>query len=152
MQHDYVSNLAEYEDKHFAEALILSCIDYRFVDDTIFFLEQNPALSQSYDVTALAGSSLGANQNKYPHWRQTFIDHVNLAIELHHIRQLIVFDHMDCGAYQMFYPDIKSNSNEERKLHIENIGTFIKNMRKLFPDLIYSGYLLHTDNTIEKIV
>ena len=151
-KYHYVNNLKEYEDKHFAEAIILSCIDYRFIDGTIFFLEQNPLLSQKYDVTALAGASLAVNQTKYPHWRQTFIDQVSLAIKLHHIKQLIVFDHMDCGAYQQFYPDLESNSDAERQLHIKNIYIFINNLKKIFPNLIYSGYLIHNDNSVEVII
>lgn len=141
-----------YNDIVYAKALILTCIDYRFVDSTIFYLESNPKLSNSYDVTALAGGSLGYTQKKYEHWRKTFIDHVKLAIELHNIQKIIVFDHMDCGAYQLFYPEIETNSEEERELHIKNIKKFIHKLYKIFPQLEYRGYLIHDNNYVEKIV
>ena len=146
------NNLKEYETTHFAEAIVLTCIDYRFVDSVFFFLNDHPRLSQEYDLTTVAGASLGYNQKKYIHWRQTLIDQINLAIDLHHIKQLIVFDHMDCGAYQLFYPDIELNTEEERYLHIKNIKKFIHKLRKIFPKLIYTGYLVHEDGSIENIV
>lgn len=146
------SGLEKYKNTHFAEAMVLTCIDYRFVDGAIFFLEQKPELSQKYDLTTLAGSSLGYNQDKFPCWSNTFIELTELAIQLHHIKQLIVFDHMDCGAYQLLYPDIELNTEEERQLHIKNINKFIKKVRKIFPKLIYSGYLIHDDGHVETIV
>lgn len=149
---DCIDNLEEYIIEHHAEAMVLTCIDYRFVDIMANFLERQPTLAYKFDLTALAGASLGYNQTKFEAWPATFIDQVKLAIDLHHIRQLIVFDHMDCGAYQLFYPDIESNSEEERLLHIKNIKLFIRQLRKLFPDLIYSGYLINVDATIDTIV
>lgn len=146
------NGLKEYEDTHFAEAMVLTCIDYRFIDTVIFFLEQNPVLSQKYDFSTLAGASLGFNQHKFKCWRKTFTQLTELAIELHHIKQLIVFDHMDCGAYQLLYPNVELNTEEERQLHIKNIKKFIHKLEKIFPKLIYSGYLTHVDGHIETIV
>ena len=146
------TGIEKYKNTHFAEAMVLTCIDYRFIDNIISFLEADPALSQRYDQTALAGASLGYNQDEFKCWRPTFIELTKLAIELHHIKQLIVFDHMDCGAYQLLYPDIELNTDEERQLHIKNIKEFIYRVSKKFPKLVYSGYLLHDDESIEQIV
>lgn len=146
------NGLEKYENTHFAEAMVLTCIDYRFIDTITFFLEQNPVLSQKYDLTTLAGASLGFNQNEFKCWKKTFIDQLELAIQLHHIKQLIVFDHMDCGAYQLLYPDIELNTKEERRLHKKNIKKFIRKLKKIFPKLVYSGYLAHVDGHIETIV
>lgn len=145
-------NIEKYILTHGAEALVLSCIDYRFVNVMTNFLQSSPSLTNSYDPMVLAGASLGYNQKKFKAWQKTFIDHVKLAIELHDIKQMVVFDHMDCGAYVLFYPDIEANSEEERKLHIKNIKLFICQMKKLFPQLLYSGYLINDDNTIDNII
>lgn len=142
--------LKEYIKTHHAKAIVLSCIDYRFVDVMIRYLEEG-RLAQKYDVTAVAGSSLGFNQREFKHWPQTIRDQIDLAIELHHIKQVVVFDHMDCGAYSLFYPHIRPNSKEEKALHIKNIGEFIKKINLLYPKLICTGYLIHTDNKIELI-
>lgn len=146
------SGLEKYEKTHFAEAMVLTCIDYRFIDTVTAFLGQDPVLSQKYDLTTLAGASLGYNQNKFECWRKTFLELTKLAIDLHHIKQIVVFDHMDCGAYQLLYPDLELGTEEERLLHIKNIKEFIHKLKKIFPKLVYSGYLVHENGCIEVIV
>jgi len=151
--HDHCeSNLEKYEATHFAEAMVLTCIDYRFISTIAEYLENDPLLADKYDISALAGASLGYNQNKFKSWPITFRQLTDLAIQLHHIKQLIVFDHMDCGAYQLLYPDLKLNTEEERLLHIKNINQFIHCLKKVYPKLIFSGYLVHDNGFIETIV
>jgi len=135
----------------FAKAIVLSCIDYRFIDSTINFLESTPKLAGKHNLTALPGGSLGYNQKKYEYWRKTFIDIVNLSIELHGIKKIIVFDHMDCGAYHMFYPEIEK-PEEERILHVKNITKFARKLSKMFPKLKCEGFLIHDNGKVERIV
>ncbi len=142
----------EYEDKHKAIAMVLSCIDYRFIDQTIHFIEGDEVLDNKFDFTTLAGASLGYNQTKYKCWKETFLHQVKLSIELHQIKEIIVVDHMDCGAYALFYPHLKSNSEQEREYHIKNIKRFIKSIKKRYPKLTYRGYLLNLDDTVETVV
>ena len=145
-----LTNLQKYDLTHEAKALILSCIDYRFIDNTINFLEMGP-FANNFDFTALPGASLGYNQDKFKHWGQTFIDIINLAIELHEIKQITVFDHMDCGAYQLLYPDLTLNTLEEKMLHYKNIKIFINSLKQKYPKLLFSGYLVNYDGTVEKV-
>lgn len=130
--------------------LALSCIDYRLFDATVEFLKENCCVD-AFDHTILAGASLGFNQHKFHHWKPTFLEHVDLAIKLHHIKKITVIDHEDCGAYHKFYPDTKDDYDLERKYHIKNINKCIKHMKKIYPDLIFSGYLLHLDGSAEQI-
>ena len=130
--------------------LALSCIDYRLFDATIELLKHDCCVSK-FDHTILAGASLGYNQSDYPNWSSTLLDHIDLAIELHKIKKIVVIDHEDCGAYKLFYPCLKCHSSHERCLHIKNIKKFIKNMKKIYPQLHYSGYLLALDGSFEKV-
>lgn len=134
-----------------AQALVLMCIDYRFVDTAVHYLENELDLENEYDLTALAGASLAYNQNKFKSWPITFIDHINIAIELHNIKRIIVFDHMDCGMYHLIYPKVEPDSEEERELHIMNINKFIRRIKRLYPKLAYSGYLLNIDGSVDLI-
>lgn len=145
-------NLELYEATHKATAMVLSCIDYRFIQTGIDFLETT-ILDDKFDFTTLAGASLGYNQSKFKHWGQTFEDLTKLAIQLHDITEVIVIDHMDCGAYAMFYPDIIKNSNQEQDLHVKNILKFIKKMKstKRFGKLVYRGFLIHLDGTVQTV-
>ncbi|CAH6421437.1 Hypothetical protein KVN_LOCUS265 [uncultured virus] len=145
-----INAIEKYKKTHKAHAFVLSCIDYRFIDYTSQLLEDS-YLNKDYDFTTLAGASLGFNQKKFNCWRKTFIDLVKLAIELHDIKEIIVIDHMDCGAYALIYPDININTKEEKKLHIKNILQFIKEMKKIFPNLKYKGYLLDINGKPIKI-
>src|SRR3954467_6569167 len=62
-----------------AEVLLLSCMDYRLVDETERYMT-NRGLRDKYDHVVLAGASLGAVTEKYPDWNKTFWDHLALAI------------------------------------------------------------------------
>ncbi len=81
-------------------ALILSCMDLRVQDETSGHLQAY--LLDEYDHVILAGAALGASHPTYEHWRKTFWDHVHLAIELHAVKELVIVEHEDCGAYKAF--------------------------------------------------
>ena len=141
-----------YEATHKATAMVLACIDYRFVQTAIYYLEAS-VLDDKFDLTTLAGASLGYNQPKFKCWKETFEQLTKLAIELHSITEIIVIDHMDCGAYALLYPGLVKNSEEERKLHIKNILKFIKTLKhkKRFRKLSYRGFLINLDQSVEKV-
>lgn len=130
--------------------LALSCIDYRLFDATVEFLKKDCCVD-AFDHTILAGASLGFNQDEFCCWPITFNKHVELAIELHNIKKIVVIDHEDCGAYKLFYPELHKHPKRERKYHIKNITRFILCMKEAFPDLIYSGYILNLDGSADRI-
>jgi carbonic anhydrase len=82
------------------DALLLSCMDYRLVDDVERYMSGR-GLRDRYDHVVLAGAALGALTDKYPAWNQTFWEHLDIAIRLHGIHTVIVLDHRDCGAYKV---------------------------------------------------
>jgi carbonic anhydrase len=86
------------------EALLLSCMDYRLMDDIERYMSGR-GLRDKYDHVVLAGASLGAITDKFPAWNQTFWEHLDIAIKLHHITKVIVMDHRDCGAYKVILGD-----------------------------------------------
>ena len=49
------------------------------------------------------------------------------------------------------YKDAKDCAKCERALHIKNIKKFIRQVRKLYPQLEYRGYLLALDGSYETI-
>jgi carbonic anhydrase len=130
--------------------LALSCIDYRLFDATIELLKKSCCVD-AFDHFILAGASLGFNQDEYKNWPPALINHIDLAIQLHHIKKIVVIDHEDCGAYKLFYPCLKHHPHKEREYHIFNVKKFIKQMKKLYPDMLYSGFILNLDGTAEKV-
>src|SRR5579885_3665325 len=79
-----------------AEALLLSCIDYRLPGKIARYMEGR-GLDANYDHVILAGASLGATNSLYPHWGKSFWDHLDLAIRLHSIKRVVILDHRECG-------------------------------------------------------
>ena len=82
-------------------------MDFRLIDDAVRFMDLK-GYNNNYDQFILAGSSLGFTQNKFPHWSQALMDHLGIGIALHEPREVMFIDHIDCGAYQKFYPDLKN--------------------------------------------
>jgi hypothetical protein len=103
------------------DALLLSCMDYRLVDDITRYMDGR-GMANKYDHIILAGASLGAVTSKFPAWNQTFWEHLDVAIKLHHIHKVFVMDHRDCGAYRVvFNYDYAQDRSAERKIHAETL-------------------------------
>jgi len=100
-----------------------------------------------YDQFILAGASLGYTDNN---WRKTLEDHINISIELHHIKEIYIIDHMDCGAYKKVY-GVK-NQQEEFKLHEKNIKLCIKDLKIKYPNLKYKGFVMKLNGSMEEIL
>lgn len=117
------------------DALVLTCIDYRFVHVIPEFMRTNyPSLS--YDHVILAGASLGVFTGIYPAWASTFWEHLEVAIALHGIHTVIILDHRDCGAYREFEALADEPADdEERDVHqhyMDRLGKLItKSQRSL---------------------
>jgi carbonic anhydrase len=132
-----------------AKAIVLSCIDFRFVNDEIYFL--NKDRKNNFNLFSLAGASLGYNQNTFPEWGVTFDKHVELSKQLHDIDEIIVIDHMDCGAYRILYHNDEMTKEEEYELHTKNLNKFKTIASKKFPSLKISTYLTQLDGSVKEI-
>ena len=110
------------------DALVLTCIDYRFVHVIPEFMRKHyPSLT--YDHAILAGASLGVFTGIYPAWASTFWEHLEVAIALHGINTVIILDHRDCGAYREFeaLPEAPA-PNMEKKIHqhyMDRLGALV---------------------------
>ena len=56
-----------------ADALLLSCMDYRLIDDTAEYMQNERHLLNKYDYVILAGASLGVNNRTYRNWGQDLL-------------------------------------------------------------------------------
>ena len=129
-----------------AKAMVLSCMDFRFVDDKVNFLNKI-GYRDDYSKFVLAGSSLGYNQDTFPEWSKSFDKHIELAKDLHNIDEVIVVDHMDCGAYRILYDNPSMSKEEEYKLHQKNLHEFKSLINKKFPSLRVTLLLINLDGT-----
>lgn len=149
---------AQYEATHHASVLAVGCIDFRYTDIVIAALEQE--YGYTFDYMTLAGASLFVNSNRPggtkvegvtpPAWRQTYLEHVNVAKELHHIKGLVVVQHMDCGAFKLAYGDL--TPLQERAKNIQNARQLKERMAKEHPELFFKAYLAHLDGHVETLI
>lgn len=129
-----------------AKALVLSCIDFRF--DFRFVNFSKGEYMDNCDKFSLAGASLGYNQNTFPEWRETCNKHIELAKQLHDIDEVIVLDHMDCGAYRILYDNPTLSRQEEYELHKKNLNKFKAMINEKFPLLKVTTLLMDVDESV----
>lgn len=128
-----------------AEALLLSCMDYRLVDDIVTYMNGRGMVNQ-YDHVVLAGGSLGAVSDKL-NWGKTFWDHLDVAIKLHHIKKVMVMDHLDCGAYRVVF-EKDTKGDEEIALHKEQLAKLQTAIKAKYPDLGVELMIMRLDGSV----
>jgi carbonic anhydrase len=130
-----------------AEALLLSCIDYRLPGKIARYMEGR-GLAANYDHVVLAGASLGATNSVYPHWGRTFWDHLDLAIRLHAIRRVIILDHRECGSYRVIF-GTNLSGEEEKAQHARELHRLAREIAAAYPSLEIETLLMALDGSVE---
>jgi len=134
-----------------AKALMLSCMDYRLVDDLVTFMN-GKGLKDDYDHVVLAGASLGVVSDKFADWHKTFWEHLDVAIKLHHVEEVVVIDHRDCGAYKLALgEDAVSTPAKETEAHTRTLADFARQVREHHPDLKVEAYLMSLNGHTEAV-
>lgn len=124
------------------DALLLSCMDYRLVDETERYMADR-GLRDKYDHVILAGASLGAITDKYPAWNQTFWEHLDVAIKLHSIKKVIILDHRDCGAYKVILgEDFSKDPEKEKTVHTDTLSALSEQIKSKYPELEIELHLM----------
>ena len=133
------------------EALLLSCMDDRLVNKTERYMSGRK-LREKYDHAILAGASLGALTDKYPAWNKTFWEHLDVAIQLHHIEKVMVIDHRDCGAYKVILgEDCCKDWEKETAAHAEKLKELRKQINDKHPKLAVELLLMALDGKVATI-
>lgn len=133
------------------DALLLSCMDFRLMDDIERYMSGR-GLRDKYDHVVLAGASLGAITDKYPAWNKTFWEHLDIAIKLHHIHTVIVMDHRDCGAYKVILgPEHAKDPKKEKDTHAAQLKKLKGMINDKHPKLKVELLLMALDGKVETI-
>jgi carbonic anhydrase len=134
------------------KALVLTCIDFRFVDfEQNFLKSQN--LDHEYDWLSLAGASLALADFPSHADTETFWEQLELSYKLHSIEKIIILDHQDCGAYgSKFDAQLSKNPIEEIKIHRQYLQKAYETIKQNYPNLNVELYFVHLDGKVETIV
>ena len=118
-------------ESHSCEAVVVTCIDFRFQDFISQWISQNLP-PKSYDRVAFAGGVKNL---------ETILGQIEISKRLHDIKKVVLINHEDCGAYG------EQGTPEKHSEDLKNAATKIK---ELHPDLEVETYYLHLDGTFER--
>lgn len=117
---------------HSCEAVIITCIDFRFQEYINNWIAGNFS-PKTFDRVAIAGGVFD-------------FDYVSKQIEiskrLHHIKKVVLINHEDCGAY--------GGAGTAEK-HAEDLKNAVEKIKQQYPDLTIETYYLHLDGTFEQV-
>ena len=134
-----------------AKALVLSCVDFEILEAERYFLSMQN-LTNKYDLTALAGSSLALSGIPHQADAQAFWDQLDLSYRLHHITKVIILDHEDCSVYaDKIDPNLSQDPQKERQVHAEYLSRAYWAIREVYPDLNIELYFVSLNADVKPV-
>jgi hypothetical protein len=134
-----------------AKALVLSCIDFEILEAERYFLSLQ-SLTNKYDFTALAGSSLALSGLPHQADAQAFWDQLDLSYRVHHVRKVIILDHQNCSAYaDKIDPNLSQDPQKECEVHAEYLSRAYWAIRDRYPDLNIELYFVSLNSEVKPI-
>lgn len=117
---------------HICDALVVSCIDFRFQKFIRNWLDKNLA-DKTFDYVGFAGGSKDID---------TIMKQLDISVRLHDIKQVVLMNHEECGAYG------ESSTPEN---HARDLKKAKKIIIAKYPKLLVDLYYLHLNGDFEKI-
>lgn len=117
---------------HTCNAFIVACIDFRFQKFIKKWLEEK-FQNKTYDYVGFAGSTKDL---------KTIMNQLDISVRLHHINQVVLIHHEECGAYG-------TESTHDR--HTDDLKKARGLINKKYPQLKVDLYYLHLDGEFEAI-
>ncbi|MBI4053871.1 MAG: hypothetical protein HY397_00915 [Candidatus Doudnabacteria bacterium] len=122
------------DNSHSCQALVLTCIDFRFHEQIARLLHDQGL--ESFDLKCDAGAVKYLVSNEKPEVKNWILENFRIAQGLHHIQRAILINHYDCGAY---------GGNAAFKSHAQQLE-FHKNQLMQAKDLLKNEFPgLHVD-------
>ncbi len=81
------------EKPHWCDALVITCVDFRFTSATQEFVNERLGLKGNYDYISIPGSIKNLLDSKT---RDLVLNKFGISVRLHHVKRLIILGHQDC--------------------------------------------------------
>ena len=131
------------------DAMLLACIDPRFPEPTIKYMEKRHMVGK-YSQFTVAGAAIGVVAPAFKDWAKTFWDNLAASIELHAIGRVIAMDHRDCAAAKIAYgADKVANAAIEAETHKAALMEFRKQVGQRHPKLVVETGLMAPNGKVE---
>lgn len=139
-------------EQHKAKALVLSCIDFRFLEFERYFLSLQH-LGNQYDWTALAGASLALTGFPHKAEAEAFWDQLALSRQFHQIEKVIILDHQDCGAYaSKIDSELSLDREREQQVHADYLTRAYWEIQKRYAELTVELYFVTLDSEVRPVL
>ena len=117
--------------EHDAKALLITCMDYRFVDS--FYREAKELnIEHSYDRVTIAGDIKNIVKPAKPEDAELILRQIEISKELHDIKEVVIISHQNCGAY----PELKGvGEDEEMRVHTADLQVAAAKIRERVPGI-----------------
>ena len=133
------------EKKHWCDALVITCTDFRFTTATQEFINDRLGLKGKYDYISIPGSIRNLLDSKT---RDLVLNTFGISVRLHRVKRVVILAHQDCT---IGYGG--SNNFPELAVEYKTICKDLKKARRLFgikfPHLrvdLYYGTVYFNDN------
>jgi hypothetical protein len=121
-----------YKDIHCCDAVMLTCIDFRFWRETLEFVEQELGI-KTFDFPSLPGSAKAINECLGEN--DLAMKCIGVPCDLHHVKKIVIVNHEDCGAYG---GSAKFETREEeQEFHEGELRKAKEKLIKKYPDMEY---------------
>jgi carbonic anhydrase len=117
---------------HTCEALVATCIDFRFQEYINDWISKNFS-PKSHDRVAFAGGVKSVD---------IVLGQIDISKRLHDIKKVVLINHEDCGAYG------EAGTPEK---HSEDLKNATSKVKEKYPELAVETFYLHLDGTFEKV-
>ena len=129
-------------------ACLVYCIDFRFHDSLANFFTEQKLDADGADVIRVGGAIKSLAQPKETRDQEFLLEQLNVAYELHGVRQFYLINHEDCGAYGL--EDV-IDSPEELAIHREDLRIAKALVQDRFPDTEILTYFMRLSGTAEAV-
>ena len=117
---------------HTCKAVLIQCMDFRFMKGIREYLD-NEGLTNKCDLVSMAGAGRCLADPMAPEHKSCLETQIKLSKDLHSIEDVIIMNHLDCGAYggrSSF-----SSDEEEYERHVNDLNAAALHVRGLCPDV-----------------
>jgi len=123
-------------------------MDFRLHESLANFFAEQKLDGDGADVIRVGGAIKSLAQPKEARDREFFLEQLNVAYELHGVRQFYLINHEDCGAYGL--EDV-IDSPEELATHREDLRVAKALIQDRFPDTEILTYFMRRSGTAEVV-
>jgi len=118
---------------HKCDAIVVVCIDFRFQDFLHEWLDKKMK-DKTYDLVGYAGATKEL---------KVVMKQIDISVKLHHIKQVILIHHEDCGAY---------GEKGIYDRHLKDLKKAEKAILTKYPKLEIELYYLNLDGKFEVVI